>query len=492
MNILLVYPKTPQTFYSFNNALRFISKKSAEPPLGLLTVAAMLPAEWQKKLIDINVTPLKDEHILWADYVFLSGMNVHIESFKKVIKRCNQLGVKIIAGGPLATTEQEQFLGVDHFILNEAEITLPMFLRDLENRNPQKIYQSDQFPDITNTPVPMWELLEKNKYASMSVQYSRGCPYNCEFCSITMLNGRNPRVKSKSQFLNELEILYKSGWRGGVFVVDDNFIGNKKILKSELLPALKIWSQQRNYPFHFYTEVSINLADDEQLIKLLVEAGFNHTFVGIETPVDESLAECGKFQNRKRDMVESVKKLQRKGLMVSGGFIVGFDNDPPTIFERQISFIQKSGIVTAMVGLLNAPTGTRLFDRLKSEKRLLKLFTGNNMDGSINFIPAMNYQKLIKGYKNILETIYSPKNYYERVKTFLHEYKIPIKKPVRINFDQIKALLRSCWILGILDDGKRYFWKLFFLGLFKHPAKFPVAITLAIYGFHFRKIVDSV
>jgi len=492
MKILLVYPETPSTFWSFNNALKFISKKAAEIPLGLITVAAMLPEDWEKKLIDTNVSRLKDKDILWADYVFLSGMNIQVKSFKQIVKRCNELGVKVVAGGPMVTTDYQEFLGVDHFVLNEAEITLPQFLKDLEAGHPKHIYTTNEFPELSSTPKPLWNLLKMKRYAGMDIQYSRGCPYNCEFCSITMLNGRRPRTKSKEQFLDELESLYQQGWRGGVFIVDDNFIGNKRKLKAEFLPALIRWSTERNYPFSFTAEVSVNLADDEELVKLMVKAGFQSTFIGIETPNDESLAECGKFQNLQRDMVASVKKLQHHGLIVSGGFIVGFDHDPPSIFKQQINFIQKSGIVTAMVGLLNAPSGTRLFKRLKSEKRLLNITSGDNMDGSINFVPKMSYQKLIKGYKEILETIYSQKEYYKRVKTFLSDYHPSPNASKRITFSEIKAFFKSLWKLGIVEKGKRYYWKLLFLSLFKYPKKFSIAMTMAIYGFHFRRIANAV
>jgi len=492
MKILLVNPETPSTFWSFRNALKFISKKSSDPPLGLITVAAMLPVEWDKKLIDMNVSRLEDVHINWADYVFLTGMDIQRDSFKRVVQRCNELKTAVIAGGPMCTTDHREFVGVDHFILNEAEITLPLFLHDLQNGNPKYIYKTKEFPDISNIAVPQWNLLKMQKYASMSIQYSRGCPYNCEFCSITMLNGRRPRTKSREQFLKELESLYQADWRGTVFIVDDNFIGNKKQLKNEILPALIEWSVSRDYPFTFITEASINLADDEELIRLMVRAGFDSAFIGIETPNDESLSECGKFHNQGRDMVAAVKKMQRHGLIVSGGFIVGFDNDPKNIFEQQIRFIQKSGIVTAMVGLLNAPQGTRLFKRLKSEKRLLNKMSGDNMDGSINFVPKMNYQQLIDGYRIIVKTIYSHKEYYERVKTFLREYRMPTRKSIRITFRDIKALFKSLVILGIVEKGRRYFWKLIIFSLLKYPQKFALAITMAIYGFHFRRVVETI
>ncbi|MCZ7609483.1 MAG: B12-binding domain-containing radical SAM protein [Ignavibacterium sp.] len=492
MKVLLVYPETPSTFWSFKEALKFVSKKSAEPPLGLITIASMLPEEWDKKLIDLNVSKLTDKNISWADYVFISAMNVHLKSFRDIVRRCNKLGVKVAAGGPLCTTQYNELLGVDHFILNEAEITLPLFLADLKNGSPKHIYQTDEFPDISLAPVPMWELLDMKKYASMSLQYSRGCPYDCEFCSITMLNGRRPRAKSTEQFITELNRLYELGWRGGVSVVDDNFIGNKRKLKEDTLPVLIKWSKEKKYPFFFITEVSINLADDEQLMKLMVEAGFNSIFVGIETPNNESLNECGKKQNLKRDLIQSVNRLQKNGMLVSGGFIVGFDNDTENIFDDQIDFIQRSGIPNAMVGLLNAPTGTKLYSRMREEGRLLDMFSGNNMDASINFVPKMNYKNLIQGYCRLLNTIYSQEEYYNRLKVFLREYSVPEWTPKVINLQQLKAFLRLLWLLGVIEKGKKYFWKLFFVSLWKYPRKFPTAMTLAVYGFHFRRVIRTV
>ncbi len=492
MKILLVYPETPATFWSFKDALNIVSKKSAEPPLGLITVAAMLPGDWELKLIDMNVDKLVGKDILWADYVFLSGMNVHINSFKEVIRRCNVLGTKVVAGGPLATIQHSEFQGVDHFVLNEAEITLPMFLEDLENGAPQHIYESDQFPDVELSPVPRWDLLNTKKYAALSMQYSRGCPYDCEFCSITMLNGHKPRTKGREQFFKELNVLYDSGWRGGVSVVDDNFIGNKRKLKSEILPELIIWQKERKYPFEFITELSINLADDQELMTKLNDAAFYNIFVGIETPNVDSLEECNKKQNMKLDLSESIIRLQKNGFLVSGGFIVGFDHDKPDIFEKQVSFIQECGIPSAMIGLLNAPIGTKLYKRMKSENRLIENFSGNNTDGSINFIPKMKYNTLIRGYSNLIKTLYSQKVYYERLRTFLANYKLPSWKSGAVSLPELKAFVKLLWKLGILEKGKRYFWKLLFTCLVKYPKKFSTAMTLAVYGFHFRRVAAGV
>ncbi|MFC1861253.1 B12-binding domain-containing radical SAM protein [Chloroflexota bacterium] len=491
MKILLVYPQYPDTFWSFKHALKFVSKKAAFPPLGLLTVAAMLPGEWEKKLVDMNVTRLTDDDIRWADYVFISAMVVQQNSVKEVITRCEEMNTKIVAGGPLFTTGYEDFDGVDHFVLGEAEVTLPLFLEDLERGRARHVYASDTRPEISKTPIPLWSLINMKAYSSMNVQYSRGCPFNCEFCDIILLNGHAPRTKDREQLLAELEELYRRGWRDSVFIVDDNFIGNKKKLKLEILPAIIEWQKGKKYPFPLFTESSINLADDEELMKLMVAAGFNTVFIGIETPNEESLVECAKLQNKNRDLVASVKKIQNYGMEVQGGFIVGFDSDPLNIFKNQINFIQKSGIVTAMVGLLNAPPGTRLYQRLEKDNRLVKAFTGNNTDCSLNFIPKMNYETLIDGYKDILNTIYSPGQYYERVKTFLKEYKPCRRTTGRLQSHHIRAFFKSIWFLGIREKGRRYYWKLLLSTLLKQPRKFPISISLSVYGYHFRKVVKK-
>ena len=492
MKILLVYPEYPETFWSFKHALKFISKKAGFPPLGLLTVAALLPKDWQKKLIDLSTAKLDDQDILWADYVFISAMSIQKDSAKKIIARCNKLGIKIVAGGPLFTANFKDYPEVGHFILNEAEITLPLFLRDLKNGQAKRIYKSDQAADMTKTPIPQWSLIRPNKYASMSIQYSRGCPYNCEFCNVTSLFGRNIRTKTKMQMLAELEEIYKLGWRGNVFMVDDNFIGNKLELRKEILPAMIDWMGKKKYPFSFNTQSSINLADDEELMRLMIEAGFDSVFIGVETPDEASLAECNKMQNKNRDLIACIKKIQNFGLQVQAGFIVGFDSDQPTIFERMIKFIQASGIVTAMVGLLNAPTGTRLYQRLIKEKRLLREMTGDNTDLSLNFIPKMDREMLLAGYKKILKTIYSPKQYYQRILLLLRNYKSSAKKNIsQFHFYHLRAFIKSIFLLGIIHQGRSYYWKLLFWSLIRRPKLLPLAVTLAIHGYHFRKIFSD-
>jgi radical SAM superfamily enzyme YgiQ (UPF0313 family) len=491
MNILLVSPEYPDTFWSFKHALRFVSKKVGQPPLGLLTVASLLPAAWGKKLIDLNHHTLSTKDIHWADFVFIGGMSVQADSARAVIAQCNEAGTPVVAGGPLFTARHGEFDGVDHFVLNEAEITLPLFLDDLRLGQAKQLYTTEQWADVSTTPLPMWELIDRRRYATMNVQYSRGCPYDCEFCDITVLYGRTPRTKNCEQIIAEMDALYRTGWRGHVFFVDDNFIGNRVKLKNEVLPAIIRWMEEKHHPFTLGTEASLNLSDDAELLGLMARAGFEEVFVGIESPNAESLEECKKITNKNRDMIASVKTLQKAGLQVQGGFIVGFDADPPSIFDSLIHFIRESGIVVAMVGLLNAPINSRLYHRLGREERLLKVFTGNNTDFSMNFVPKMQPQALRDGYRKILSTIYAPKEYYERVTQFLRTHEPLHQHSAPLQFVQLRALSKSMLFLGVFGKERLYYWKLFFWSLFRRPRHFSTAITLAIYGFHFRRVFQQ-
>ncbi len=488
--ILLVYPAYPQnTFWSFKYALKFIRKSSTFPPLGLLTVAALLPSSWELKLVDLNIEALRDRDIDWADYVFLSAMAVQRPSAEQVIKRARKMGKPVVAGGPLFTMHFEDFTEtVDHLVLGEAEVNLQEFLKDLEEGRAKKIYFPSGFADITKTPVPLFNLVKIHRYSSMNIQFSRGCPYNCEFCDIPLLYGHKPRTKTASQIIAELDALYELGWRGGVFFVDDNFIGNKRKLKSEILPALINWSKFRDYPFHFFTEASINLADDPELMDMMVEAGFDEVFVGIESPNPESLKEAHKTQNYRRNLEEAVSEIHRHGLIVQGGFILGFDNDPPGIFDAMVKFVQRTGIITAMVGLLQAPRGTKLYERLKKQGRIIKEFVANNTDFSINFIPKMDYNRLLAGYKNVVERLYSPRCLYKRLKNFMEVYQPKARAKARLSMERLRAFFRSIVVLGILDRGRIYFWKSMLKTLFKKPKLLPLTVTFQIYGYHFRKI----
>ena len=494
MHALLIYPEFPDTFWSFRHALEFIGHKAAFPPLGLLTIAPMLPDAWEKRLVDLNVAALTDEDLAWADIAMVSAMAIQEDSARAVLARCRAAGLMTVAGGPLFTVEPENFAGVaDSLVLDEGEITLPRFLADLAQGLPQPAYATSEHPELDLTPVPAWELADLAVYNSMPLQFSRGCPFACDFCNVTTLLGHRPRTKTAAQIIAELDALYDLGWRRSIFFVDDNFIGNKAILKRDLLPALIEWRRHkpdiRRRGMTFNTEVSINLADDDELVALMVEAGFNKVFIGIETPDDGSLAECGKSQNRRRDMLADVKKLQRAGIVVQGGFIVGFDHDTPTIFRRQIDFIQASGIVTAMVGLLQAVPGTLLHARLAAEGRLSGKSAGNNVDVATNVVPKMGLSPLLQGYREIMATIYAPGALVARVKTLIQEYR-PGRVRAPVTGLEIRALFLSIWRLGIRSWSRRTYWDLMFWTLRHRPRLLPLAVTMAIYGYHFQIITE--
>jgi radical SAM superfamily enzyme YgiQ (UPF0313 family) len=485
MKILLIYPVYPDTFWSFKHILPFISPRAAFPPLGLLTVAAMLPEQWEKRLVDVNVAPLRDEDLAWADLVLVSAMLVQEAGARDVIARARAMGKRIVAGGPAFSAQPERFPGVDYFVLNEAESTLPSFLEDLRRGVPKPLYTSAERPDIARTPIPQWDLINFRDYVTMSVQYSRGCPFDCEFCDIVVMNGRRPRVKSSDQMLRELGSLHDAGWRGPVFIVDDNFIGNIASVK-QFLPRLIDWQTAHGYPFKFMTEASINLAQDGDLVRLMSTANFHKVFIGIETPSTDSLKECGKKQNVTADFPKAIKILHQNGLQVMGGFIVGFDSDTEGIFEQQIRFIQNIGVVTAMVGLLTAMPKTRLWGRLKAEKRLLGNATGENTDASLNFIPAMGRETLINGYKRLLSTLYAPECYYGRINTFLKNYNPTARG--RLVWDDFRAFLNSLWRIGILSRARFEYWKLLIKTALTKRKALPVAVELAILGRHFQLV----
>jgi len=486
VNALLVYPEFRDTYWSFKHALKFICKRASLPPLGLLTIAAMMPPSWKRRLVDMNVRRLRDSDLAWADTIFIGAMIAQSASTRAIIERCHAAGKIIVAGGPLFTGCHEEFPLVDHFVLNEAELNFPAFIEDLEARRAKRVYETGAFADLHTTPMPAWDLASLKHYGSMCLQYSRGCPFDCEFCDVTAKFGRRARTKTVEQVLRELDALMLQGWRGSVFFVDDNLIGNKRALKAELLPALIAWQKARRIKVPFYTEASINLADDPELMELMSAAGFDTVFIGIETPDPQALRECNKWQNQGRDLIADIKRIQRAGLQVQGGFIVGFDSDLPSIFKRQISFIQESGIVTAMVGLLNALPGTKLHARLGREGRLKGTSSGDNGDGSLNFLPRMPSRQLVEGYCEVLKGIYSPRPYYQRIRTFLREYKAPrITAP--FDWRRYHAFVLSWVRLGIVGRERLEYWRLLLWTLTRRPAMIQIAVTLAIYGHHFRR-----
>jgi len=394
----------------------------------------------------------------------------------------NLLDILHLSGG-------SRFPLIDHFVCNEAEITLPQFLKDLETgRTPKQVYRTDQFADITTTPVPDYHLLSRSKYASMNLQISRGCPYSCDFCEITSLLGHKVRMEETKQVLKELDLLYKLNWRGAVSIVDDNFIGNRKHAKNYLLPAMIDWMHKHNYPFRFSAQTSINLADDKDLLSLMIDAGFRSTFIGIETPDEAALKACNKTQNKNRDLLKSVSTIQKGGLHVSGGFIVGFDSDTKTVFQRQIDFIQESRIVSAMVGLLNAPKNTKLYAQMEREKRLTIEASGNNTDYSMNFIPKMDAEELHAGYRSIIQNIYSSKQYYRRLRQLLLNYKRPVSTGATFSFSLLSSLIKSVFIIGFISKGRTEYWKIIIWTLYHRPGSIIDAITYTVYGFHFRMV----
>jgi radical SAM superfamily enzyme YgiQ (UPF0313 family) len=489
MKILLVYPSAPNTFWSFRHVLRFVSRKAAFPPLGLLTVAAMLPPEWELRLVDTNVRPLTDAELAWADTVFLSGMIVHKASAHEIAARCAAAGKTVIAGGPLFTTGHAGFPEIGHFVLGEAENVIGELVADMRRGAPRRIYRSSAWPDVRTTPVPRWDLVDLADYVTMPVQYSRGCPFNCEFCDIVVMNGRVPRTKDPAQVIAELEALRRRGWRDMVFVVDDNFIGNRRRAK-ELLAALIAWRRRTRTGIGFLTEASVNLADDPGLLERMVEAGFKKVFLGLETPSAEGLAEAGKRQNLKRDLGDSVRTLQRAGLEVMGGFIVGFDSDPRDIFRRQFEFIQRSGVVTAMVGVLTALPQTALYRRLAAEGRILAETIGNNTDAALNFATRLEPEFLLAGYRDLMRRLYEPGNYYARIRAFLRHYR-PRGPAMRLSGADVRAFLRSLWVLGVRHRGRLAYWRLLAATLLVSPRKFRAAVELAVIGHHFRRVANA-
>jgi radical SAM superfamily enzyme YgiQ (UPF0313 family) len=486
MKVLFIYPKCPETFWSFKRALRFVSKKAAFPPLGLLTVAAMLPKAWGKRLVDCNVRRLKDEDILWADMVFISAMIVQKGSAQEVIDRCKAMGRKVVAGGPVFSTSHESFSGVDHFVLNEAEITLPLFLKDLEEGKAKPIYTSDEKPDMESVRIiPDWSLVKMRHYNSAMLQASRGCPFHCEFCDIVSMYGHKMRMKSTEQIIAELEALLAIGFRGSVFFVDDNFIGHRSKIK-QLLSALIEWQVAHNFPFTFFTEASMDLAGDEQLLRLMSQANFNKVFLGIETPDVASLKECGKTQNTKLDLAEAVRIIQWAGLQVQAGFIVGFDNDTEHAFDSLAAFVQETGVVTAMVGMLNALPKTKLWERLKKEGRLDGEASGDQVSAEVNFHPKMGKERLIAGYKRLLARIYSPKEYYARLAQFVRNYRPTDKK--RFSRFEFEAFIFSLFRIGIFSRSNWRYIGLLVRTFFTKPRAFPTVVELAILGVHFQRL----
>ena len=489
-NILMIYPESPTTYWSMKHALPFAGKKAQLPPLGLITIAAMLPAHYNVKLVDINVSQLTDSDINNAGLILISAMIVQKESFDDVVKRCKKAGKTIVAGGPYPTTSYKSIEGVDHFVLNEGEITLPRFLRDFENGSAERIYTDESKPDITGTPVPRFDLLDIDKYYSMVLQFSRGCPFNCEFCDIIEMFGRTPRTKTPEQFIRELDTVYQTGFNGALFIVDDNFIGNKAAAKT-LLPHIAEWQSAHGYPYRLFTEASVDLAEDDKLLEMMVRSGFDMVFIGIETPVEQTLIYMQKPQNTRIKLIDSVRRIQNAGLEVTAGFILGFDNDPEDIFDLQINFIKESGIPMAMVSLLMALPKTQLYRRLIREDRLLAESSGNNTHNFyLNYIPAMDKETLVKGYKRVICAIYNPEAFFNRCLKMLRHTPLRLMARREIGFPELRALFLSIIKQSFSRYGY-YYLKYLLFALIKSPRFFPESVRMAIIGRHFILMTRS-
>ena len=489
--ILLVYPRFPPSYWGFQYALELIGKRASMPPLGLLTVAAMFPAHYRLRLVDMNVAPLGDEDLDWADLVMTSTMVVQQRSLREVIARAKARRRPVAVGGPHPTSFSDEIAGADHFVLDEVEETLPRFLADWEAGRAARIYRPERKPAITATPLPRFELLDLGAYASMALQFSRGCPFDCEFCDITKLFGRVPRTKSNAQMLAELDRLHVLGWRGPVFLVDDNFIGNKKEAL-RLLPAVADWQRAHGYPFDLYTEASVNLAKLDPLLDAMVAAGFTMAFLGIESPNPEALRKTNKLQNTSRGddrhLLHAVTAIQRKGIEVTGGFILGLDGDGPEVFDAQVEFIQEAGIPTAMVGLLTALRGTDLYARLEREGRLLAESSGNNVEITLNFRSELERDVLISGYRRVLSTLYDEglTSYFERCWTLLSRLGERPRPRRAVGAAEWLALARSLRRQLFSRQGPAYL-KFLVRTLLHRPALLDQAVRLAIKGLHFRE-----
>jgi len=503
-NALLVYPEYPPSYWGMHYALEIFGINAAFPPLGLLTLAALFPPGFDIRIVDMNVTSLEASDLEWADLVCTSSMIVQRESLQSVIERCNRAGVPVVAGGPYPTTYHRELKGVDHFVLDEVEETFGNFLHDLEDGTAKAVYREPRKPDVTRTPIPRFDLIDMKAYYSMSVQFSRGCPFDCEFCDITKLYGRVPRTKSPQQMVGELEMLYRLGWRSHVFLVDDNFIGNRRDAM-KLLPVIAGWQKARGYPFSLFTEASVNLARMNDLMDAMIEAGFNSVFLGIETPNPDALLKTRKPQNTsKREdnfLFNSVRRILCKGMRVDGGFILGLDGDDECAFDAQINFIQQAGIPLAMVGLLTALRGTNLYDRLQREDRILEASPGSGADVvlnltsvnvALNFKPEMDVETLLQGYRRVITTIYDPtlENYFDRCLTLLAHLKpVPhLLKPM--NKNALYAAVMS--VRRRLGAEQLPAYTKFIAKVSKdHPRLLTEAIRLATLGYHFEKITHQ-
>ncbi|BAU64391.1 Radical SAM domain protein [Stanieria sp. NIES-3757] len=494
MRVLLIYPLFPKSFWSFEKTLRLVDRKVLLPPLGLITVAAILPQEWELKLVDRNIRSVSDSEWDWAELIIISGMIVQKEDLLTQIKEAKKRGKPVAVGGPYATTSPEEVeaVGTDYLVLDEGEITLPMFVKAIERGETKGIFRTPEKADVTKTPIPRYDLLEIDAYDSMSVQFSRGCPFQCEFCDIIVLYGRKPRTKTPQQLISELEHLYNLGWRGGVFMVDDNFIGNKRNVKL-LLKELKVWMQAKDYPFSFDTEASVDLAQDPELMELMVDCSFKKVFLGIETPDESSLALTQKFQNTRDPLSESVDKITRAGLQVMAGFIIGFDGEKAGAGDRIVRFVEQTAIPIAMFSMLQALPHTALWHRLEKEGRLIDRGANINQTTLMNFIPTRPMEEIAQEYINGFWQLYDPERYLDRVYRYFMKLGIPKHSGKRrLDSKAVSAILTLFWRQGILRQTRWIFWRNLIKIMLHNIRLLPFYLIVCAYLEHFAEYREIV
>ena len=497
IKVLMVWPRFPASFWSLGEVMEIVPERSLVPPLGLITVAGLCPKQWKIRLIDLAFEELRDEDILWADLVMVSAMAVQREGVRQTLERAAKLNRRTMIGGPYASSEPNTMLTLaDHVVVGEPDEIFAEIAADLERGSARRLYRVTEKPDVSRTPIPRFDLLALQKYTLVSVQFSRGCPFTCEFCDIITLYGRRPRTKSPAQLIGELDALLRLGWRKDVFVVDDNFIGNSKAAL-ELAQELEAWQRRNRYPFAFFTEASIDLAARPALLDAMVKANFCRVFIGIESPSAESLKETKKFQNLRRDPLDSIRFIQQHGLWVMGGFIVGFDSDPPDIFDQQIDFVEHAAIPWAMTGVLQAPPTTPLYERMKREGRLLQDNPEPSNFDPPNFRTVLPLPELLDGTKRMLLTLYDPRRFYERVLDSLERWQLQPeqKAPALSLLYLLRVLLKSVWKQGVLAGYRRAYWRYMRRLMLRwglHPQKRRLGFELALSGHHFIRYVRHV
>ena len=500
VKVLMVWPSFPPSFWGFEGVLQMIPERAMTPPLGLITVAALCPATWEIRLIDHAFQELRDEDLKWADLVMVSAMHAQRADALTVLSRARKMGRRTFVGGPWASTDPDAVLRVaDHVMVGEAEEAFPGIAAALEDGTAHALYRIVDKPDMTRSPVPRFDLLQRDKYTSMPIQFSRGCPFQCEFCDIITIYGRRPRAKTPTQVIRELDVLLKLGWRNEVFIVDDNFIGNLR-QALQLSRELVEWQKQHQQPFSFYTEASLNLAAQPELMDAMVEANFMYVFIGIETPSAEALKETHKYQNlRSTNNVEQVRIIQDKGLWVLAGFIVGFDSDDETIFARQLEFIDLTAIPWAMAGILMAPPTTALFDRMKREGRLIEDSQSITQFGLPNFRTVLPLPILLRGLCTLLEGLYRPDAFFERSYNSLKVWNPkPTQKPPNLGMIyNLRVLFASMWRQGMCSSYRSSYWKFLFRmvsSYWRSTAKIWLGFTMLLSAHHFvlysKEVID--